>query len=235
MLVNGTSKGAVTTYTFNNITANQTISVTFTKISTDPIILSSTLNPNVYNVFLNGTNTTTAHPNNKDFILATYGVDVTDSITVSEAAKIKTFDFNSDSLPIFKGNTSITTFNELKYFTAMTNYQSVPELCAKAFYNCTALTAVTLPATITNLRAQVFEKCSAMKTITFLETAPPVTEVYTFGRYDLMGAGVSSGKQIIIPAGCTAAYTASTVSGGTTNYIKTVLIDTCGYTLVEAS
>ncbi|MCQ2231403.1 MAG: leucine-rich repeat domain-containing protein [Paludibacteraceae bacterium] len=59
-------------------------------------------------------------------------------ITTSQAAAVTSSQFGTT----FKGNTSITSFNELKYFTGLT---SIPN---EAFCGCTSLAEVTLPISV---------------------------------------------------------------------------------------
>ena len=73
---------------------------------------------------------------------------VAGEITVAEAAAVTTLSNK------FYGNTAITKFNELRFFTGLTTlyYTTVSSYSAGAFYNCSALTEITMPAApITNL------------------------------------------------------------------------------------
>lgn len=58
----------------------------------------------------------------------------------------------------FKGNTEITSFNELRFFTALT------EIPANEFKGCTALTTITFPTGITAIGESAFEDCSVLAT-----------------------------------------------------------------------
>jgi hypothetical protein len=81
-------------------------------------------------------------------------------ITPAEAAAVTTLSNK------FYGNTSITKFNELRYFTGLTTlyYTTVSSYSAGAFYNCSALTEITMPAApITNLNGAF--RGSAIKNI----------------------------------------------------------------------
>ena len=71
-------------------------------------------------------------------------------MTKAEAEAVTDGTFNPDgtsSGSIFYGNTTITSFDELRYFTGMTT------LDAYAFYECTALASLKIPDTITNFGA----------------------------------------------------------------------------------
>ncbi len=62
---------------------------------------------------------------------------------------------------VFKGNTNITSFNELQYFTGLT------EIPQNAFNGCTNLTSVTLPESIATIQEKAFQNCTLLETINF--------------------------------------------------------------------
>lgn len=70
----------------------------------------------------------------------------------------------------FKGNAEITSFNELRYFTGIT------EIAANEFKGCTALTTITFPTGITAIGESAFEGCSV------LATAVLPTALVTIGK-----------------------------------------------------
>ena len=78
-------------------------------------------------------------------------------ITPAEAAEVTTLSNK------FYANSSITKFNELKYFTGLTSLYSriVSSYAAGQFYNCTGLTEITMPASsnLKDLRG-AFRGCS---------------------------------------------------------------------------
>ena len=65
----------------------------------------------------------------------------------------------SDLSYVFKENTTITSFNELQYFTGLTGISNY------AFNKCTNLAAVTLPSTITSIGMCAFDDCYALAAI----------------------------------------------------------------------
>ncbi len=61
---------------------------------------------------------------------------------------------------VFKGNTNIIAFTELRYFTGLSQ---IPQ---SAFENCTNLWKITLPDGITSIDSYAFRKCSGLASIT---------------------------------------------------------------------
>ncbi len=61
---------------------------------------------------------------------------------------------------VFKNKTTITSFDELQYFTGLT------EIGENAFYGCSGLTSVTIPGTVTSLENSAFESCSSLTSVT---------------------------------------------------------------------
>ena len=84
---------------------------------------------------------------------------------------------------VFKDNTTITSFNELRYFTALTSIgklafsccsgltsvtipNSVESIGEKAFQGCSGLTSVTIPNSVTSIGQFVFFCCSGLTSVT---------------------------------------------------------------------
>lgn len=81
-----------------------------------------------------------ADDNVKAICVANWGGNIIpDEITPMEAAAVTTLVPSGGSQSAFRGNTSIETFNELKYFTGLTTLNA-------AFRDCTNLTQITFPA-----------------------------------------------------------------------------------------
>ena len=85
-------------------------------------------------------------------------------LTYGEAAEVKELG------DIFKGQTSIASFEELYYFTNLT---ALPD---EAFSGCTRLAAVKLPKGLTSIGKNAFNGCRALKTLTLPEGLKSIGE-----------------------------------------------------------
>ena len=83
-------------------------------------------------------------PNVKTICLANWDTDHDGSLSKAEAAAVTSLG------SVFKRNNDITSFDELQYFTGLT------ELDSWALSNCPKLTSVTLPATMTEIGENAF-------------------------------------------------------------------------------
>ena len=88
-------------------------------------------------------------------IAANWDTDGDGELTEIEAAAVTSLG------EVFKGNTQITSFDELQYFTGLT------EISEKAFENCTSLTSVKLPSTVTIIEPAAFMNCRQLESIDF--------------------------------------------------------------------
>ena len=65
-----------------------------------------------------------------------------------------------DIRSVFRGNTTITAFDELQCFTGLTS------IGHEAFYGCSGLTSVTIPSSVTSISSLAFEDCSSLTSVT---------------------------------------------------------------------
>ena len=64
---------------------------------------------------------------------------------------------------VFRNNSSITSFNELQYFTRITN------IASHAFENCTNLISISIPANVVNIYEFAFYGCSSLKELILID------------------------------------------------------------------
>ena len=91
----------------------------------------------------------------KRICLEYFDLDHDGEFSVPEAAAVKSIGV------IFKGNTDITSFRELSYFTGLT------EIEGSAFANCSNLEAVAFPESLVSIGAGAFAGCSSLNEIDF--------------------------------------------------------------------
>jgi hypothetical protein len=104
-------------------------------------------------------------------------------ISLNEAAAV------TDLGDVFRKNTLITSFDELKYFTGLTS------IGVSAFYLCDGLTSVIIPESVTNIGANAFRDCSSLTSVIIPEG------VTTFGSFSFTDC--SSLTSVIIPESVT--------------------------------
>ena len=64
---------------------------------------------------------------------------------------------------VFRSNTSITSFDELRYFTGLS------DISYQAFEDCSSLTSVTIPSSVTSIRSSAFEDCRSLTSVVIHE------------------------------------------------------------------
>ena len=65
----------------------------------------------------------------------------------------------TDLESVFKGNTEITSFNELQYFTGLT------AIGDSAFYGCTSLSSIMIPDSVATIGSSAFDHCNSLSSI----------------------------------------------------------------------
>ena len=93
-----------------------------------------------------------ADNNVKDICIANWDSNGDGELTKDEAAAVTTLDHK------FYYNSSITSFDELVYFTGLTNIDD--------FYNCPNLASVTIPNSVTSIGDDAFSDCTGLTSIT---------------------------------------------------------------------
>ena len=111
----------------------------------------------------------------------------------------------------FKNNTTITSFDELQYFTGVTTLQGM------AFMGCTNLTSISLPSSMESLNAGTLFNCTSLATMTVYAETPPTVASTTFNN-------VPTNLILYVPCGTSAAYQAAT---GWSNFSN--IVDMCTY------
>ena len=95
-----------------------------------------------------------ADANVKAICLDNWDTNNNGELSYAEAAAV------TDLGEVFKGNKTITSFNELKYFTGLTSINKM------AFYNCTSLTSIIIPCSVTSIGDGAFYKCDGLINLT---------------------------------------------------------------------
>ena len=100
------------------------------------------------------TNITFADEKVKALCIANWDTDHNGELSMAEAAAVTTIG------EIFKENEEITSFDELRFFTGLT------ELTGACFYTCTKLKSITIPSGITNIAGgYAFGNCTELEQI----------------------------------------------------------------------
>ena len=92
-------------------------------------------------------------------------------LSIREAAKVTTIG------TLFKGNTEITSFYELKHFIGLTTID------ANAFLGCSNLESVSIPENIATIGDKAFSACNKIKRVYAYMQTPPVIAESTFANY----------------------------------------------------
>ena len=143
-------------YTISSISANTTVEVEFEAES--PII-------------------TFADANVKAICVANWDTNGDGELSEAEAAAVTKIESG------FYNNKTITTFNELKYFTHLVSFEE------EAFFNCSNLTSIFIPSSVSFLGLDVFAGCTSLKKVI-------VPDIVAFCRIEFEKADDSDGNPI---------------------------------------
>lgn len=107
----------------------------------------------------------------KSICVTQWDVNGDGELSTREAAKV------TDIGTTFQGNTVITAFKELQYFTGLT------AIAGEAFKGCSNLASVSIPENVKEIGDQAFGACYYLKTVYSCMTTPPAITSTTFANY----------------------------------------------------
>lgn len=150
----------------------------------------------------------------KEILVRHFDSNGDEEISYQEAAAVKTFEVPvtqlsrksrkllaavplkaaGDSASVFAGVTDIESFDEIVYFT------NVTEIPAGAFAGCTSLKRIVISDSVLSIGDNAFEGCSNLESIMVLASEPPVIGDNVF-------AGVNENCHIMVPDTLVDTYT----------------------------
>lgn len=114
---------------------------------------------------------TFADPNVKAICVNKWDTDGDGELSAEEAAVVESWQFYEP----FNQNATITSFNELQYFTGLT------EIPYSAFHSCSQLTSIKLPRTITAINNWAFYECTSLTSIDIPEAVTSIGQDAFYG------------------------------------------------------
>lgn len=98
-----------------------------------------------------------ADANVKAICVANWDTDHDGELSKDEAAAVTSLKVGDNS--VFRGNTTITSFDELQYFTGLSS------IVDHAFYDCSNLTSVIVPKNVTTIENAAFCNCKYLSVV----------------------------------------------------------------------
>ena len=143
--------------------------------------------------------------NVKALCVDNWDTDGDGELSITEAAAVT--DFGN----VFIDNSTITTFEELQYFTGLTSIgiwafsgcsgltsitipNSVTNIGECAFYNCSGLTHITIPNSVTTIGQTAFYECSGLTSVTIGNSVTTIGDGAFDGCRNLTSVTVESGN-----------------------------------------
>ena len=102
---------------------------------------------------------TFADANVKALCVAKWDTNGDGELSEAEAAAV------ADLGEVFRGNTTITSFNELQYFTSLTTIGN------NAFDGCTSLTSIAIPTSLNKVKTEAFKNCTSLSKVIVTDIA----------------------------------------------------------------
>jgi len=167
--------------------------------SCDDVTIDVTITPNVIN-FIDA--------NVKALCVANWDTNSDGELDEAEAAAV------TDLGTVFKDNQTITSFNELQYFTGLTSISD------NTFYYCSGLTSVTIPNSVTSIGDNAFFYCEGLTSFTIPNNVTSIGEYAFFCCRDLTSVTIPESVTNIKPEtfGSCSSLASIKVESGNTKY-----------------
>ena len=156
-----------------------------------------------------------ADPAVKAICVANWDTDGDGELDMDEAAAVTELPaYGSDNM--FRENKNITSFDELQYFTGLT------EIRYGAFLDCSNLVSITLPESITAIRGQAFDGCSKLASLDIPKSIRSIGDYAFYACSSLTHFDIPEGAEIDV-----------TTLAGTS--IESIIIPTCTFVMRAGS